>query len=101
MHKKYVAKLKPEERTELLELTQNGKAAAKTLTHARILLKADATSGQPGWTDQAISDALDVSVATIGRVRRIYVQQGWPPHSNANLEPSIAHDDSMVAKKPI
>jgi transposase len=76
MHKKYVAKLKPEERTELLELTQNGKAAAKTLTHARILLKTDATSGQPGWTDQAISDALDVSVATIERVRRIYVQQG-------------------------
>jgi hypothetical protein len=55
---------------------QNGEAAAKTLAPARILLKADATRGQPDWTDQAISDALDVSVATIERVRRIYVQQG-------------------------
>ncbi len=76
MHKKYIVKLKPEERAELLELTQNGQAAAKTLTHARVLLKAHATESQPGWTDQAISDALDVSVATIERVRRLYVQQG-------------------------
>ena len=76
MQKKYVVKLKPEERTELLELTQNGKAAARTSTHARILLKADTIRGQTGWADQAISDALDVSVATIERVRRIYVQQG-------------------------
>jgi transposase len=76
MHKKYIVKLKPEERAELLELTQNGQAAAKTLTHARVLLKANATESQPGWTDQAIGDALDVSVATIERVRRLYVQQG-------------------------
>jgi len=41
MRKKYVVKLKPEGRTELLELTQNGKATAKTLPHALILLKAD------------------------------------------------------------
>jgi len=76
MPKKYIIKLKRDERQHLRELVQNGKDSAKALTHARILLKADQTKGQPGWTDEAISDAFDVSVATIERVRQIYVCQG-------------------------
>jgi hypothetical protein len=39
--KLYRVKLTPEERAQLLELLSKGKAAARTLTHARILLKAD------------------------------------------------------------
>jgi transposase len=46
------------------------------LAHARILLKADCAEEQVGWTDEAISEALDVSVATIERVRGTYVRQG-------------------------
>ncbi len=76
MPKKYMIKLKRDERTQLRELVQNGKDSAKALTHARILLKADQSKGQPGWTDGAISEAFDVSVATIERVRQIYVCQG-------------------------
>lgn len=79
MSKKYAVTLKPEERNELRTLTQTGTAAAKTLTHARILLKADTASDQPGWTDETISDALDVSVATVERIRRLYVQHGLSP----------------------
>ena len=67
--------LTPEERATLLGLTQNGTAAAKQLTRARILLKADGTSGD-GWNDEAIHAALDVSVAAIERVRRRYVTHG-------------------------
>lgn len=76
MSKKYAVRLKPEERALLLDLTQQGQAPAKALTHARILLKADCAEGQAGWTDEAIRDALDVSVATVERVRRRYVTQG-------------------------
>jgi hypothetical protein len=76
MLKKYVVRLKPEEREHLLELTQNGQAAAKTLAHARILLKADCAKDHVGWTDEAIREALDVSVAMIERVRCTYVRQG-------------------------
>ena len=39
--KLYRVKLTPEERAQLMELLSKGKAAARTLTHARILLKAD------------------------------------------------------------
>jgi transposase len=76
MPKKYIVKLNRDERKQLRELIQNGKGSAKAMTHARILLKADQTKGQPGWTDQTISEAFDVSVATIERVRQIYVCHG-------------------------
>jgi len=76
MPKKYVVKLKRDERKRLQILVQNGKGSAKRLTHARILLKADQAKGQPGWTDEAISDAFDISVATVERVRHTYVRHG-------------------------
>jgi transposase len=43
------------------------------LTHARILLKADERTG---WTDEAIHQAFEVSIATIERVRHRYVLHG-------------------------
>jgi transposase len=76
MPKKYIVKLSRDERKQLRELIQNGKGSAKALTHARILLKADQTKGQPGWTDEAIREAFDVSVATVERVRQTYVRHG-------------------------
>ena len=76
MPKKYVVKLKRDERQRLQTLIQNGKGSAKMLTHARILLKADQTKGQSAWADETISDALDISVATVERVRQTYVCHG-------------------------
>jgi transposase len=76
MPKKYIVQLKSEERQQLLELTQKGQAAAPTITHARILLRADCAEERPGWTDETIAEALDTSVATVERVRKVYVQQG-------------------------
>lgn len=74
--KKYHVTLTQEERTKLEHMIKAGKAAARTLTHARILLKADAGANGPAWTDQAISKSLDVGTATIERVRRRFVEEG-------------------------
>lgn len=76
MPKKYIVKLKLDEREQLLELVQNGKGSAKALAHAHILLKADQAKGQPSWTDEAISEAFVVSVATVERVRKTFVCHG-------------------------
>jgi transposase len=76
MPKTYIVKLKSDERKQLRALVQNGKGSAKALTHARILLKADQAKGQTTWTDEAISDAFDVSAATVERVRQTYVRHG-------------------------
>ena len=60
-----------------------GKAPARKLTHARILLKADEGEGGPSWRDEAIMEALDVSRSTVERIRRRYVEEG--------LEPALTH----------
>src|SRR5687768_5241051 len=73
--KKYRVTLTAEERESLVALIAMGKTAAKKLTHARILLKADQTDDGPGWTDERIAEALDVSVATIERVRQRFVER--------------------------
>jgi transposase len=73
---KYVVRLDPEEREQLLALVNTGRAAAVKLLHARILLKADVDAGGRRWTDAEIAEALDTSDATIHRVRQTWVEQG-------------------------
>ncbi len=76
MRKIYIVTLTSEEQATLLELISSGKAAARKLGHARILLKADSSEDGPGWNDATISKALDVGTATVERVRERFVQEG-------------------------
>ena len=76
MKKKYVVTLTPEERKKLREMVSRGKAAARKLVHARILLKADAAAGGPNWQDPAIAESLEVGTATVERVRQRFVEEG-------------------------
>jgi transposase len=64
------------ERRTLTQLLASGTAPTRALTHARILLKADDGPTGPGWSDVRIGDALEVSLATIVRVRRAYRSGG-------------------------
>ncbi len=68
--KKYIVELTAEQREELSHMISTGKASARELTHARILLKADQGPQGPGWSDARIQQALDVSIGTIERVRK-------------------------------
>ncbi len=58
-------------RRELEALISSGEEKARKLTRARILLKAD-----EGWTDRAISEALDSGRSTVERVRKRFVHTG-------------------------
>src|SRR6266852_6942871 len=73
--KKYIVKLTQEERADLQKLIGQGEAPARKLMHARILLKADTGEAGPGWSDQAISEALEVGTATVERVRERLVEE--------------------------
>ena len=75
--KKYVVTLTAEERVELTGLLAAGRTAAQKVAHARILLKADAADGGPGWTDDRIAEAVEVSTATVERVRQRFVERGF------------------------
>jgi transposase len=76
MNKKYIVTLTGEERAVLQEMIAVGKRAARTLAHARVLLKADARPEEPAWEDEAISRAVEVSRATVQRVRQRFVEEG-------------------------
>jgi transposase len=73
---KYVVRLTEEERAHLRTLIGGGSAPARTLSRARILLKANEAEGGAGWSDAAISDALEVGLSTVARVRQRYVSEG-------------------------
>lgn len=74
--KKYIVTLTVDERTELEQISRTGTTSAYAMTHARILLKADTAHPDGGWSDSEISAALDVSVATIERLRQRFVEAG-------------------------
>ena len=76
MKKKYIVTLTDEERQMLQALLTRGKAAARKLMHARILLKADASPGGPAWRDEAIVEGVEVGRATVERVRQAFVEEG-------------------------
>lgn len=68
--KKYLVALTAEERNELVGLTRSGKTAARTLTRARILLKAD-----EGLSDDEIAEEVGTSIPTVERTRRRFVEE--------------------------
>ena len=76
MSKKYVVELSEEERKELEWQVKKGKAAARKIQHARILLKADQGAQGPGWTDEQIAQAYEVNVRTAERIRQRLVEHG-------------------------
>src|SRR5581483_12403311 len=71
---KFIVRLSSEQRQELEQLAATGERSAAIITRARILLKADA--GADGWPDDRVAEALDISAATVARIRKKFVQQG-------------------------
>ena len=74
---KHIVRLTDDERRKLSELISKGQGAAPALRRARILLKADESDEGSGWTDPVICEALDVSLATVFRTRKAFVEEGF------------------------
>jgi transposase len=74
--KKYVVTLTAAERQHLEQLLAKGKAAARTLAHAHVLLHADQADPAAGETDAEIAEAFGVRVRTVERGRQRFVEEG-------------------------
>jgi hypothetical protein len=74
--KKYIVELEAGERARLEALISKGRAPAKTILKARILLKADRAGGGPGWPDAQILEALDTNLTMVSRTREKLVTEG-------------------------
>lgn len=71
MPQKPVVQLSDGDRQRLRSLIRRGRAPARALTHARILLKIDQE-----MVDEQIAEELEVSTDTVARVRQRFVQHG-------------------------
>lgn len=74
--KRFIVTLTPDERSSLRKLIGAGKAPARDLQHARILLKADHGPNGPGLSDAAVAEAVEASLHTVARVRQRYCEEG-------------------------
>ena len=70
MKKQYQIQLTDEERRELKRLIESGRKLARKITRARILLLSDT-----GKTDKEISEALQVCVQTVHKVRKRFFNE--------------------------
>jgi transposase len=71
---RYVVTLTEPERNELQELISKNKANRHTIVNAFILLKADKASS---WSNQAISQAYQVSTKKVEQVKKRFVEEGY------------------------
>ena len=76
MNKKYIVRLTEEEHRQLTEIVTKGKASARKITHAHILLKADVNEGGSGWTDPRLAEAFGVDTNTVYNIRQRFVEEG-------------------------
>jgi transposase len=75
----YKVTLTDEERDLLRTMLSSGKAAARKINHARLLLHADEAVDGLRRTDQEIADALGIGTRTVERVRQRFVEEGLDP----------------------
>ena len=102
--KNHCVKLSKHERQHLQKIVRSGKDKARKITRCRVLLLAD-----KGKTDQEISDALGVCLATIFNIRRRYckhelertigeaARSGQPPKFKGK---SMAKITAIACSKP-
>lgn len=99
VRKRYKVCLTDEEREHLSQMISRGKTAAKKLTHAHILLKADESpQWGPGWSDERIAEAFNIDLSTVQRVRKAFVNDGFERALNhkkpSRSRPSKFDDDT-------
>jgi transposase len=74
MNRKYVVKLGKADRRWLEGVVRRGCDSAAKIARARILLKSEFRTG--GWSAARISEALEVSISTVERVRKRFSEGG-------------------------
>ena len=87
MPKKYRVKLNQAERDQLDGLTSRGSIKVRTYKRAQVLLLADEAQARGGQSDEAISNQVKISLATIQRIRRRYVEEGLEAALNEKPRP--------------
>jgi transposase len=76
---KYPVQLTAEERQRLEAITRNGRAPAKKIRHARVLLLSDRNRPGGHWAESQIAQALGMHRNTVARIRKRFALEGERP----------------------
>jgi transposase len=87
MPKKYRVKLTKAQRETLQELVSSGSIKVRKYKRARVLLLADEARRNGAKTDETIAEQADISLATIHRIRRRFVEEGLKAALNEKARP--------------
>jgi transposase len=88
----YPVILDDEQRQRLEEVTRNGRAPAKKIQHARVLLMSDRNRDGGPLTRGEIAGLLGIHVNSVDRIRKRFVLEGEEPAVNRKprLTPPVA-----------
>jgi hypothetical protein len=75
----YQVHLTSEQRARLDDLTRNGRAPAKKILHARILLLADKDHPEGRYADAHIARVLGLHINSVARIRKLFALHGEAP----------------------
>ena len=79
LSRKYAVVLKAKTRQRLEAIVRNGRAPAKKIQHARILLMSDSDHPAGRYHDQEIATILGLHLNTVARIRTRFVLEGEGP----------------------
>ena len=91
MGTRYHVKLTNAEREGLLSFISKKRVSAKKSLTARILLKADAGVEGEFWSNDEIAEAFEISVRSVIRLRKQFVEEGLEATFNRKAYPKIRH----------
>ena len=74
MVKRYIVRLTEDERKGLKALVSKGRASARKIARAQVLLKVDADGSN--WTDEQAAEAFGMRANTVRDIRQRYVEEG-------------------------
>ena len=84
--KKYKVTLTEDELNDLKQLVSKGKASARKITHAQILLHANEGASGGALKDTDIAKAIRISRLTVERVRKRFVEEGIESALNPKVQ---------------
>ena|SRR2546421_8185983 len=85
--KKNSIELSQEQRQGLEQLVSKGKASARKIKHAEVLLKIESSEHGSNWSDEQVKTAFGVGETTIWRIRRRFLDQGLEDALNRRRQP--------------
>jgi transposase len=96
---KYSVRLNQGQRKSLERLVKSGKAPARKITHAQILLKVDQGEQGPRWSNKQIQEAFEVGETLICQVRKRFVENGLEDALNRRKQPERPKKRKITGKQ--